>query len=62
MQGINLSEVEKYVSETIKDLSGSPDKSYQTQGFYKRTLTVIRTINVLLGVLLVCLFVLAGGV
>lgn len=62
MQNIDLSEVEKYVSETIEDLSGSPNKSYQTQGFYKRTLTVIRTINVLLGVLLVCLFVLAGGV
>lgn len=62
MQDINLSEVEKYVSETIKDLSGSPDKSYQSQGFYKKALAALRTINVLLGVLLVVLFVLAGGV
>lgn len=61
MNDIDLSGIENYVSETIKDLSGSPDKSYQTQGLYKGVLTAVRTINVLLGVLLVVLFVLAGG-
>ena len=62
MNDINLSEIENYVSETIKDLSGSPDKSYQSQRLYKGALTAIRTINVLLGVLLVGLFLFAGGV
>ena len=62
MKDIDLSGIENYVSETIKDLSGSPDKSYQSQGLYKGALTAIRTVNVLLCVLLVVLFVLAGGV
>lgn len=62
MGNIDLSGIENYVSETIKDLSGSPDKSYQSQGLYKGALAIIRTANVLLCVLLVVLFVLAGGV
>lgn len=61
MGNVDLSGLEKYVSETIKDLSGSPDKSYQSQGLYKGALAAIRTINVLLCILLVGLFILAGG-
>ena len=61
MAQIDLSGIENYVSETIKDLSGSPDKSYQSQRLYQGALTVIRATNVLLCVLLVVLFVLAGG-
>lgn len=61
MGNIDLSGIENYVSETIKDLSGSPDKSYQKQGLYQGALATIRAINVLLCALLVGLFILAGG-
>lgn len=61
MKDIDLSGIENYVSETIADLSGIPDKSYQTKGLYQGTLATLRAINVLLCALLVGLFVLAGG-
>lgn len=62
MKDIDLSGVEKYVTETIKDLSGFTDTSYQNEKWYKRTLTTIRATNVFMCFILVSLFVLAGGV
>lgn len=57
----DLSGIGEYVNKTLKDLSPSGDTSYQNEKWYKRTLTTVRGVNLLLCVALVVLFVLGGA-
>lgn len=61
MKSLDLSEVKNYVSKTFGDSSIPIDTSYQSQKWYKGTLTIIRGINLFMCAVLVLLFVSAGG-
>ena len=61
MKSLDLSEVKKYVSETFGDSSIPFNTAYQSQEWYKRTLTIIRGINVFMCAVLILCFISAGG-
>ena len=61
MKSLDLSEVKKYVSKTFGDSSIPFNTAYQNQEWYKRTLTIIRGVNLFMCAVLVMLFVSAGG-
>lgn len=61
MKSLDLSEVKNYVSKTFGDSAIPINTSYQSQEWYKRTLTIIRGINLFMCAVLVLLFVSAGG-
>lgn len=61
MKSLDLSEVKNYVSETFGDSSIPFNTAYQSEKWYKRTLTVIRGANIFMCAVLVMLFISAGG-
>ena len=61
MKSLDLTEVKNYVSKTFGDSSIPFDTAYQSEKWYKSTLTIIRGINVFMCAVLILCFISAGG-